>query len=421
MYREQQLATMFTVLLSAICFVAVFICYWYPFQSALIMWSVVSVIISFILAKKRLRKMGLSFVLNAFFIVPLALSMKDAPTIEIQEILAFAAVSMIVVTLSAILLERKLRRSPIVRVLQLAKRFIKVRRLRIALSLLSISVYAASITVMSPVLESLSLFFISGIAICVIMNTVLSDVHQKKNEFLTLAVVGLNPDHFVGLVLAEALIMSFIGGGIGYGVGFWIEYLISSPLPEFRLLLMTMVEVILVSNMVGFVASIIPASRASMMMTPSLLKRWWREAQPSVGWPPKWTFAVPVKVTEDNVEDFLFFYMKRLPLSERFTENIERVYDFRLEYPDLEQSDQMKVWKLAFKYSYGDGTHTLEAANDLVAFKSLESNEIKITLTIRVIDYNDPQLAQRMDKYLEMIGSVFRMLAFEWTKGTESH
>ena len=419
MYREQQLATTFTVLLSAICFVAVFICYWYPFESALVAWSVVSIIISFILAKEQLKKVGLSFMLNAFFIVPLALSMKDAPTVKIQEMLVFAAVSAIVVTFSAILLEKELRISPIIRVFQLAKRLIKVRRLRIALSLLTISVYATSITVMSPVLQSLSLFLVSGIAICVIMNTALSDVHQKKNEFLTLAAVGLNPDHFVGLVLAEVLIMSFIGGGIGYGVGFWIKYLTSSPLPEFRLLLMTMVEVILVSNTVGFAASIIPASRASMIITPSLLKRWWREASPTSEWPPKWTFAVPVKVTEDNVEDFLYFYMKRLPLSEWFTKNIERIYDLRLEYPDTEQSDQKKAWKLTFKYSYGDGTHTLEAVNDLIAFKSLETNEIKIMLTIKVIDYNDPQLAQRVDKYLEIIGSAFRMLAFEWTKGTE--
>ncbi len=61
----------------------------------------------------------------------------------------------------------------------------------------------------------------------------------------------------------------------------------------------------------------------------------------------------------------------------------------------------------------------LETTNDLIAFKSLENNEIRIMLTIKVTDYNDPQLAQRMDKYLEKIASEFRMFAFEWTKGTE--
>ena len=171
--------------------------------------------------------------------------------------------------------------------------------------------------------------------------------------------------------------------------------------------------------MVGFIASIIPASKASMMMTPSLLKRWWCETSLTSEWPPKWTLAIPVKVTEDNVEDFLFYYMKRLPFSKRFTENIESVYDFRLDYPDLEQSDQMKMWKLSFKYMYGDGTIMLKTTNDLIASKSPENNEIRITLTIKVTDYNDPQLAQRMDKYLEKIASEFRMFAFEWTKGTE--
>ena len=64
-------------------------------------------------------------------------------------------------------------------------------------------------------------------------------------------------------------------------------------------------------------------------------------------------------------------------------------------------------------------TIMLETANDLIAFKSLENNEIRIILTIKVTDYNDPQLAQRMDKYLEKIASESRMFAFEWTKWTE--
>jgi hypothetical protein len=145
----------------------------------------------------------------------------------------------------------------------------------------------------------------------------------------------------------------------------------------------------------------------------------YREAPPALGWPPRWTFTLPIKVTEDNVEDFLFFYMKRLPLSARFTKNIEGVYDLRLSLPDPEQPDQRKTWNLTFKYFYGDGTTMLETANDITAQKTVENNEIQVTLTIKVTDYNDPQLAQRMDKYLEMIASEFRMLAFEWTEGIE--
>jgi len=410
---------MFTALLSAICFVAVFVCYWYPFHSALAVWSVVSIVFSYISVKKRRWKMGLSFVLNAVLVAPLILSKKNFWSEEVKEMLVFTVFSATIVTISASLLEKRLRRSPITRVLQLAKRFTEMRKLRIALSLLSISLYTTSITVMGSAFDSLSLFLVSGIAVCVIMNTIFGDVHQKKSEFLTLAVVGLNPDNFVGLVFAESLIMSFVGGGIGFGVGFWIRYL-TAPSAEFGLSLATMVEVIIVSNAVGFAASIIPASRASMMMTPSLLKKWWREAQPSQEWPPKWTFAVPVKVTEDKVDDFLFFYMKRLPTYERFTQNVERVYDLRLEYPDPQQSNREATWKLAFKYSYDDGTHTLEAANTLVATKSPGSDEIRIMLTIKVLDYNDPKLAQRMDRYLETIGSAFRMLAFEWTKEAEN-
>jgi len=239
----------------------------------------------------------------------------------------------------------------------------------------------------------------------------LGNIHQRRKEMFTLATAGLNPDHFTGLLLAEAFVLSFLGGGVGYSAGLYAVVLYSLPACMFELSAGLMAGVILISAAVAFIASVLPAAKASMAATPSLLKRWWREAPPRVGWPPKWTFTIPVKVTEETAEEFIYFYMKRLTESERFFQPIERAYDLVFDIPSLEHPPTLR-----FKYYMGDGTNILETDNELRLLRSAESEELQVNFTITVLSYNDPAFAQRMDKYLEVMASTFRMLAFEWTQ-----
>ncbi|MDH5462047.1 MAG: ABC transporter permease, partial [Candidatus Bathyarchaeota archaeon] len=323
----------------------------------------------------------------------------------------FATASAVAVFGGAILLDKWLLKLITFRFFQLSKRFLKARKTRYALTLFSISTYAASITVLSSALQPHTLFFLSGIVICIIANTMLGNIHQRRKEMFTLATAGLNPDHFTGLLLAEAFVLSFIGGGIGYSAGLYAVVLYSLPVSMFELSAALMAGVILISAAVAFIASVLPALKASMAATPSLLKRWWREAPPSVGWPPRWTFTIPVKVTEETAEEFVYFYMKRLTESERLFQPIERAYDLVFDIPSVEQ-----LPKLKFKYFMGDGTYMLETDNELRLLRSADSEELQVDFTITVVGYNDPGYAQRMDRYLQEMASTFRMLAFEWTR-----
>lgn len=79
------------------------------------------------------------------------------------------------------------------------------------------------------------------------------------------------------------------------------------------------------------VSATLPALKASMLATPSLLKRWWREAPPFIGWPPTWTFKMPVKMTEDEAERFIDLYLGYARMLESFS------------YGSLERAEEVQV------------------------------------------------------------------------------
>jgi len=410
MYRQRERVTIISAIFAGAYLTAVILCASYPIHSALVLIAIVATVAALALSERSLLKLISFSTIYLCLATPFLLAYARYTMLE-TTFAIFATASAVAVFVGAILLDRWLLKMIAFRFFQLSKRFLKARKTRYALTLFSISTYAASITVLSSALQPHTLFFLSGIVICIIANTMLGNIHQRRKEMFTLATAGLNPDHFTGLLLAEAFVLSFIGGGIGYSAGLYAVVLYSLPVSMFELSAALMAGVILISAAVAFIASVLPALKASMAATPSLLKRWWREAPPSVGWPPRWTFTIPVKVTEETAEEFVYFYMKRLTESERLFQPIERAYDLVFDIPSVEQ-----LPKLKFKYFMGDGTYMLETDNELRLLRSADSEELQVDFTITVVGYNDPGYAQRMDRYLQEMASTFRMLAFEWTR-----
>ncbi len=388
----------------------------YPAHVALVLLSIVATVAGFALFESDLLRFISSSAVYAYLAAPFLLVYGRYGPLE--GIRYFAVVSGIAVICGALLLDDLFLESLFFRIFQQAKRSLKARKVRYALTLFSVSTYVAGITALSSTLlrEPYTLFFLSGIVVCTIAVTILGNIYGRTREIFTLATVGLNPDHFVGLCLAEAFTMSFLGGGIGYGAGLYAAILGALPVSKFQLTTELIVGVILISTGVAFAASILLALKASMMATPSLLKRWWREAPPIVGWPPKWTFTLPVKVARDTVEDFIYDYMERLPKSDKLYSRVESVYDFDLRFPELEPNKK-PTWTLSFKYYLNDGTVALETKNELRVFTAADSEELRVDFTISVDSYQNVQDSQTMRRYLEMIGSVFRTVAFEWTRG----
>jgi len=324
----------------------------------------------------------------------------------------FAMISIVIVLTVSFLVDDMLLGLPFFKIFQLAKRFLKSRRWRYSLSLSSIIVFAAGVTSLSFILpfHALMIFFL--IIVCEVATNMIGNVYERRREISSLATLGLNPDHFAGLFFAEALIIGFLGGGIGYAVGLFVLISTSLPISTFEVSTGWMATIILLSVAAAILSATLPAMKAAMLATPSLLKRWWREAPPFIGWPPTWTFKMPIKVTKDNAESFINFFLSYARMLEEFSHgSIERAEEIQVVKP--EASCENTSWKLKFKYIYNElGSPMIMTENELRIFESPSLGEHAAEFTIKVIKYQS--LQQSIYEYLERIASTYRKLTLEW-------
>ena len=143
-------------------------------------------------------------------------------------------------------------------------------------------------------------------------------------------------------------------------------------------------------------------------------QKWWRQDSSLAGWPPTLTFKIHIKLTQDNLEDFVQFFVKYLDkLSESLWNAVisERIEVFTVSKP--EPCEKEPTWRLRFKHFFNEGsTPTLVTENELRVTKDSESEELQVEFVISVVEYGDiPNLYQ----YLRRMASSYRTIAFEWT------
>lgn len=404
------------ILFSEVVFLILFVLsVLYAVYAAITVISIIAAAVSFSIFEEDLPRLLSALVVYVPLAAPFFLTYgRYASQLDMMNGMGFAMVSIVTVLSAAMLVDSFLFGSPLVRLFQLAKRFLRARTMRYVLSLLSIATYAIGVTVLSAHTQPYGLLIVSGIVICNTAVTMVGNVHDRRREISTLATVGLNPDHFVGLFLAEALMLGFLGGGIGYVGGLYAIVSASLPISMYELSTGWMVTVILFSTATAITATILPALKASMIATPSLLKRWWREAPPFEGWPPTWTFKMPVKLTEDSVEGFIDFFVERLNNLSETLQNAaipERIND--LELSESKPSESETTWRLRFKHFFNEmSTPMIVTENELRVSEDSESDELNVEFNMSVVRfYGVPNLY----KYLWRMGSTYRKLALGWT------
>jgi len=331
----------------------------------------------------------------------------------------FAMISIMLVLTAVFLVEDALLGLSFFKLFQLAKRFMKSRRWRYSFSLSTIIVFAASVTSLSFILPFYALLILFLIVVCQVATNIIGNVYERRREIFSLATLGLNPDHFAGLFLAEALTIGFLGGGVGYAVGLYVVILSSLPVTTFVFSTGWMVAVILLSIATAIISATLPAMKASMLATPSLLRRWWRESPPFIGWPPTWTFQMPIKMTTDNAEGFINFFLSYVKMLEEYSyDSIERTEAIQIVRPEAQPENAL--WKLKFKYIFNElSSPMMITENELKIFKDSTSEELTAEFTIKVIKY---QCIQNIYEYLERIASTYRKLAIEWaTKNPKTY
>ncbi len=174
-----------------------------------------------------------------------------------------------------------------------------------------------------------------------LLSMMLSAVFERTREIRTLSTIGLSPRHIGAIFITESVALAFLGSFLGYFTGASVTSLLSNLhiFPKDLIPNVSSGVVIIVMGIMmaaTVLSSIYPVSKASKMVTPSLLRKWRIGSKP-VG--DLWSIGLPFSATPDESIGVLGF------LSEFFEASAtERTGIFMLLKPvQLTQEDERKV------------------------------------------------------------------------------
>jgi hypothetical protein len=404
---------MLTLSVAVLLGVIFFLFYRYSAYVMLVILALVAAMGAFILFDSEVYRLFGSLIFYSALVTPLfvAYRMLD-PYVSIAMLWIFAMVSFVVVISIFFLPAEFQLNSTTAELFHLARRYLKRRRFRFIFSLLSLVIFTAGVTSLALFLPFYSLLVPFAIVVCEFAVIMLSNVYERKRDIFTLTSVGVNPDNLQGLFLMEASLAGFLGGGIGYALGLSILITVSLPISGIELSTGWVVVALLASLAASLTASVYPSIKASLIATPSLIRRWRRIAPPYRGWPPEWTIELPVKVLQSQIDSFIRYFhdyavwLERLPRG--YIEDARNVNLYKMDLPGGGEE-----WVLRFDYIFGEGTPPkIVTRNEIRAVRGSRSKEYDVQLTVKVLSHNNINVYQA----LERIVSTFRQMVLDWTE-----
>lgn len=153
-----------------------------------------------------------------------------------------------------------------------------------------------------------------AIVVLNVVVTMLNSLYERRREINILSAVGLNPTEIASIFVAEASIIGFIGGGIGYLAGITLY----KVMPALGLAVDVHMKVSIFWSIASIgiaisavIVGAIVALRNSVVITPSLVRKWKIEGETG-GMGEPWVLTIPVKLTASEVETFTNFIYNRL-------------------------------------------------------------------------------------------------------------
>ena len=136
----------------------------------------------------------------------------------------------------------------------------------------------------SAILKALDIISIVILAIMMLIlgNTIAMGVRERTNEYGVLRAIGFLPGHIAGFILGEAVLTALVGGVVGLVLGVAliqgvlsrvIEENMGSMFPYFRISAPIAVLALTLAVVLGAVAAVIPAYRASKLRVVDALRR----------------------------------------------------------------------------------------------------------------------------------------------------
>ena len=245
--------------------------------------------------------------------------------------------------------------------------------------------------------------------IIVVLNvviTMLNSLFERRKEIAILSSLGLNPSHIGGIFMAEAAAIGIVGGGVGYllGLSGYRATLALSLAVEVRQKVsafwcLASVGVAVAAALVGTGVAL----RSSVVITPSLLRRWTmeRKTKDSGG---QWEFQMPIRLHGDDV-DSLLSYLKM-----RIRNQILSVYSID---PDLVtrqtkeseiENSEFQVKSVSFNYYFGQNDYLGSFPFSLIAEKKKGEESYTLKLICR----------SGSDEMIQKKATFIRMLIVDW-------
>jgi len=218
------------------------------------------------------------------------------------------------------------------------------------------------------------------LSILILGSMMFRSIEERKHEIFILSSIGLNPTHIAALFFAEALIIGFISGGLGYFFGFSGYRIIGivGPLEiKEKVSLEWSMIALFFSSLTSVLATLIPALKASTIVTPSYLRklRVGEEEKPKREGEP-WVIELPIKIKRGEI-DFFCIYVER-KLKEKSEGMVERVE--KLEVSKEKRENDYLRRKIFFEYIGGEMKRQLRSFNELIMERRESDIEYKVYL-----------------------------------------
>jgi ABC-type lipoprotein release transport system permease subunit len=152
-----------------------------------------------------------------------------------------------------------------------------------------------------------------GIVVLNVVVTMLNSFYERRREVFVYSAIGMNPSHISGLFLTEAAMIGVIGGGIGYLLGLgWYKFMAFLTLAlqvRQKVSAIWCIAAIAISLTAVLVGGFL-ALRWSVVITPSLRRRWHLEEEPLAS--QQVELILPVRVSEAELDEFAKSMVKKL-------------------------------------------------------------------------------------------------------------
>ncbi len=147
-----------------------------------------------------------------------------------------------------------------------------------------------------------------------VLATTLNSIYERRREIHILSSVGLNPAHIAGIFVAEASIIGISAGGVGYlvGLGLYRGMTLLNIGLEVRQKISAVWSLASIGvAMATIIMGVLVALRSSVVITPSLMRRW-RIERERTGFEEPWELVIPLKLLPEEVGDFMDYAAESL-------------------------------------------------------------------------------------------------------------